>query len=276
MGSEIVMARTVKRLTDRAIKRQLNKGLYADGDGLWLQVSAGGSKSWIFRFKRNGRARDMGLGGLSAVSLGTARKMAKKAREDLAEGHDPIEARDQRTREALAKEGAPNFKECAEQLISSHEVGWRNAKHRQQWRNTLATYAYPLIGGKPITAIDTDLVLNVLRQPVKHQGKSTPLWNTKTETASRLRGRIEAVLSWAKAKGLRAGENPAAWRGHLDHLLPGRSKVRRVVHHPALSYREIPTFMRALAHRDGVTPRALEFVILTAARTGEVFRCSLA
>jgi integrase len=264
------MARTVKRLTDRAIKRQLKKGLYADGDGLCLQVSAGGSKSWIFRFKRNGRARDMGLGGLSAVGLATARKMAKRAREDLAEGRDPIEARDQRTREALAKEDALTFKQCAEQLISSHEAGWRNAKHRQQWRNTLTTYAYPLIGQKPVTAIDTDLVLKVLRQPVKREGKSGPLWNTKTETASRLRGRMEAVLSWAKAKGLRAGENPATWRGHLDHLLPARSKVRRVVHHPALDYREIPAFMRSLADRDGVASRALEFVILTASRTGEV------
>jgi integrase len=154
--------------------------------------------------------------------------------------------------------------------MASHESGWRNWKHRQQWRNSLKSYAYPALGKLPVSEIDTELVLKVLRQPVgMGSGRSSPLWNARSETASRVRGRIEAVLSWAKARGLRSGENPAQWRGHLDQLLPPRSKVRRLRHHPALSYAELPAFMEELRGRSGISPRALEFTILTASRTGE-------
>jgi integrase len=151
------------------------------------------------------------------------------------------------------------FEKAAEELIAAHEVGWKNAKHRQQWRNTLKVYAYPVLGNLPVANVDTEAVLAVLK----------PIWETKPETASRLRGRLEAVLSWAKARGLRSGDNPAQWRGHLDALLPKRTKVRRVKHHPALPYTEVPAFMAKLRARNGITPRCLEFVVLTAVRTGE-------
>lgn len=254
------MARIVNRLTDRVVQAKKARGFYPDGGGLYLQISSETSKSWVFRFKHKGRARDMGLGSLRDVSLAQARRKASEARRQRSEGKDPIiEKAAQRAEDRLTGAGSPAFKECAEQLVTSHEAGWRNAKHRQQWRNTLSTYAYPVLGGIPVAEVNTDLVLRVLE----------PIWKTKTETASRVRGRIEAVLSWARARGLRSGENPAQWRGHLDHLLPARSKVQRVVHHPALPYEELPTFMSRVRARQGITPRALEFIILTAARTGE-------
>ena len=238
------MARTINRLTDRGVQAKKVKGLYADGSGLYLQVSTSGSKSWVFRFKRAGKARDMGLGGFPAVALEKARQKAREARELLDLGKDPIEARDAvRAQERLAAAHATTFRDCAEQLVASHEAGWRNAKHRQQWRNTLADYAYPVLGSLPVADVDTGLVLRVLE----------PIWGTKTETASRVRGRIEAVLSWAKARGMRTGENPAQWRGHLDMLLPKRSKVQRVEHHPALPYRDLPTFIARLRGMGGIT-----------------------
>ena len=254
------MARTINRLSDRAVQTKKTKGLYPDGGGLYLQVNSATSKSWVFRFKRDGRARDMGLGSFGDVSLGEARRRAAEARRLRSEGRDPIVERGaQRAQERLTAARSVTFRDCAEQLISSHEAGWKNEKHRQQWRNTLITYAYPVLGAIPVGDVSTDLVLKVLE----------PIWATKTETASRLRGRIEAVLNWAKAREMRTGENPAQWRGHLDHLLPARSKVRRVVHHPALPYFELPRFIAKLRAREGITPRALEFTILVAARTGE-------
>ena len=257
------MARTINRLSDRSVQAKKAVGFYPDGGGLYLQVNSPSSKSWVFRFKRDSRARDMGIGSLRDVSLAEARRKAAEARRQRAEGKDPIVERDaQRAQERLEQTRSITFQHCAEQLIASHEAGWRNAKHRQQWRNTLASYVYPAFGGVPVGDVSTGLVLQVLE----------PIWKDKTETASRLRGRIEAVLSWAKARGLRTGENPAQWRGHLDQLLPARSKVRRVVHHPAMPYPALPAFMSRLRARDGVTPRALEFTILTASRTGEVLR----
>jgi integrase len=255
------MATQIHRLKAKQVENAKTPGLLADGGGLYLQVSSTASRSWVFRFKRNGRTRDMGLGSLDDVTLAKAREKAAKARQLCAEGKDPIEERDaQRAQERIEKARSVSFRHCAEQLVASHEAGWRNAKHRQQWRATLATYVYPVLGDLPVSEIDTDLVLAVLE----------PIWIAKTETASRVRGRIEAVLSWAKARGFRSGENPAQWRGHLKSLLPERFKVRRVVHLPALPYREMPAFMAKLRAREGTTPRALEFVILTASRTGEV------
>lgn len=271
------MGQRINRLSAVKVAAAKAKGLYADGAGLYLQVSGSDSKSWIFRFKFDGRTRDMGLGSLHDVTLAQPRAKAAEARQHQQRGADPISARDgQRAQERLRKAQATTFRDCAERLIETHEVGWRNAKHRAQWRSTLQTYAYPTLGDLPVADIDTGLVLKVLQQPVRDDaGKKAPLWNARTETASRLRGRIEAALSWAKAQGMRAGENPAQWRGHLDHLLPARSKVRRVEHHPALPYRELPAFMAKLRDRDSVTARALEFTILCAARTSEVLGCHL-
>lgn len=254
------MANSINRLSDRAVRAKEAKGLYADGGGLYLQVSAGKSKSWIFRFKRDGKVRDMGLGGWPAVSLADARERATSARRHHALGLDPIAERDAAVAQTrLEAARAITFMQCAEKLIGSHEGAWRNKKHRQQWRNTLSTYAYPVIGSLPVADVDTTLVLKIIE----------PIWHTKTETAKRVRGRIERVLSWAKARGYRQGENPAQWRGHLDQVLPPPSKVRRVVHHPALAYREFPAFMVALRARESVSARALEFTILTTARTNE-------
>jgi len=234
--------------------------MYADGAGLYLQVTRAGAKSWIYRFSLAGKAREMGLGSLSAVSLSEARIKAGECRRLREEGVDPIEARKaRRLQAALDAAKTLTFKEAAASYIASHRMGWRNAKHATQWENTLATYAEPVIGALSIQAIDTALVLKVLER----------IWKAKPETATRVRGRIEAILDWAKVRGLRQGENPARWRGHLDHLLPGRSKVRRVKHHAALPYAELPDFILQLRAHQGVAARALEFTILTAARTGD-------
>jgi integrase len=254
------MARITQRLTAIEVTNLKDKGLYPDGDGLYLKVTGAGTKSWIYRFGQAGSTRDMGLGPLSSVSLAKARKLAAEARREHLEGKDPIAARQtQRTAARLAAAPGIPFKQAAEQLIASHEAGWRNAKHRQQWRNTLKTYAYPILGHVPVDAIDTDLVLEVLE----------PIWRKKPETAGRIRGRIEAVLNRAKALRFREGQNPAQWRGHLDQILPARSKLRRIRHHPALPYEEVPALTATLRSHTSISARALEFAILTAARSGE-------
>jgi integrase len=235
--------------------------MYADGGGLYLQVSAVGTKSWVFRFALNGREREMGLGPLPDVSLAEAREHAASCRKLKREGIDPIEKRRADRKQAqfdAAK--AITFKEAAEAYIKAHRAGWRNDKHADQWTNTLNTYAYPIIGALSVQAIDVGLVMKVIE----------PIWTDKTETASRLRGRIEAVLDWAATRGYRQGENPARWRGHLENLLPKRAKVRDVNHHAALPFAEMKNFMKALRAQDGIAASALEFLILTAARTGEV------
>lgn len=262
------MPRHLNRLSNLKVTAAKSHGLYADGGGLYLQVAAGGSKSWIFRYKRNRKARDMGLGRLDDVSLANARERAAACRKQHRDGHDPIELRNAEAAERRLKEArATTFDDACEAYISAHETGWRNAKHRQQWRNTLIAYASPIIGDIPVADVDTDLVLHVLQQRVDGPGGSKiPLWNARSETASRVRGRIEAVLDWAKARGLRTGENPARWRGHVSNLLPKRSKVRRVRHHPALPYADVAAFMKSLQARDGISARALEFTILTAWR----------
>jgi integrase len=239
------------KLTATKVKAAPN-GLHGDGDGLWLRVQGGGAKSWLFIWKR-GRRHEMGLGGANIVSLAAARAKAEEARSILGRGGDPWMEMSHR-RAAI---GRTTFGECADDLIASMESGWRNPKHRDQWRMTLTVYAEPL-RGRAVADVTTDDIVKVLR----------PLWTDKQETGSRLRGRIERVLNHAKARGLRHGENPARWKGHLDHLLAPRQKLARG-HHTALPYPEVPTFMTELRGMDSLSARALEFTILTAARTGE-------
>jgi integrase len=260
------MGRQINRLNALRVEKQRKPGLYPDGNGVYLQVTLSADeqprKSWLFRFRMQGRReRKMGLGAFPAVSLQEARDKASSARKLCQDGIDPVEARKaERAKAKLADARSFTFNQCAKAYITAHRAGWRNVRHAAQWTTTLATYASPVFGALPAHAIDTTLVLKVLE----------PIWSTKPETASRVRGRIEAVLNWAKARGYRNGENPAHWRGHLDHLLPARAKVRTVVHHAALPYREIGTFMAALRERKTLAARALEFAILTAGRTSEV------
>jgi integrase len=254
------MARKINQLSALKVSAAKEPGRYADGGGLYLQVGPAGTKSWIFRFKANGRTRDMGLGPIATINLANAREMAANCRANRLRGIDPIEARkSERAETELAAARAMTFDQCRDTYIEAHEAGWRNEKHRQQWRNTLQAYVTPVFGKMPVQAIDVALVMKVLE----------PIWSTKPETASRVRGRIESVLDWARARGYRTGENPARWRGHLDDLLPRPSKVRRVQHHAALPYSKVGAFMAKLREQKGGAARALEFIILTAARSGE-------
>lgn len=255
------MARKIGRLSAAAVSKVKAKGMYADGGGLYLQVTESGAKSWIFRFMLNGRAREMGLGPVHAIGLADARQKATACRRLRLEGIDPIEARRaQRQQAQLEAASAMTFKACAEAYIEAHRVGWRSPKHAAQWRSTLGAYAYPVFGDLPVRSVDVALVMKALE----------PIWAAKTETASRVRGRVQAVLDWATARGYRQGDNPARWRAHLENLLPKRSKVQRVEHHPALPYGEIGEFMVAVRAEEGVAARAFEFAILTATRTAEV------
>jgi integrase len=267
------MARIMDRLTALKVAHAIRKpGMYADGGGLYLQVSNGGA-SWIYRYMLKGVPREMGLGPLTIYGLKDARMKALDARRLRHEGVDPIDARRAvRAKTKLDAAKAMTFKQCAEAYIKAHRAGWRNAKHAAQWSATLATYAEPIIGSLPVQAIDTALIMQVLEREVRDASDkpATALWTARPETASRLRGRIESILDWARVRGYRDGENPARWRGHLDKLLPARAKVRTVEHHAALPYGELPDFMAELRKQDGVAARALEFTILTAARTGEV------
>jgi integrase len=256
----LVMARTISKLTALKVDKTNQPGMYGDGGGLYLRVTDDGAKNWVFRFMLNRRARWMGMGPLHTVSLSEARKRAGEHRLQRHDGIDPIDARRAKKRqEALEEAKTLTFKECAESYIKSHRAGWRNEKHAKQWEATLATHAEKIMG-LPVQAIDTGLVHKVLE----------PIWAHKPETAGRVRGRIEAVLDWAKVRGYRVGENPARWRGHLDKLLPAHGKVRKVEHHAALPYAELPGFLEALREQEGIAARALEFLVLTAARTGEV------
>ena len=254
------MARTTERLTALKVERLREKpGMHADGGGLYLQVTDNGA-SWIYRYMLGGRSREMGLGPLALYGLADARAKALDARRLRHEGIDPIDAKKAaRLRLRLDAAKAMTFKQCAEAYIKTHRAGWHNGKHAAQWEATLATYAEPVVGSLPVQVIDTALVLKVIE----------PIWTTKPETASRVRGRIESILDWAKAREYRAGENPARWRGHLDKLLPARSKVRKVKHHAALPYSELLNFLIELRSQPGVAARALEFTIFTAARTNE-------
>jgi integrase len=249
-------------LTSLEIANKTKPGLYGDGLGLWLQVSRVGkrtTKSWIYRFMLDGRARYMGLGPTHTITLKDARERAQAARRQVLDGVDPIEARRrERLKRRLEAARSVTFQAACERYVAAHEAEWRNEKHRAQWAATLAS-TYPIIGSLSVADIDTGLVLKVLE----------PIWQVKPETASRLRGRIERVLNWATTSGYRSGDNPARWRGHLDHLLAKKGKTRKVRHHPALPFEQLPAFMAELRDRDFVSARALEFTILTAARTNE-------
>jgi integrase len=264
------MARITGRLTALRVERA-KPGLHHDGEGLYLQVSEGG-RSWLFRFMLDKRPRWMGLGPCSLYSLAEARALAHDARRLRHQGIDPIEAR--RATKAQARLDAAKaitFQQCGDSYIKERRSGWRNSKHAAQWETTVRTYVYPVIGSLPVQKIDTLLVLKVLKQHVKAERRehAGEFWQVRSTTAARLRGRIEAVLDWAKAHEYRQGENPARWRGHLDKLLPVRSRLE-VRHHPALPYRELPGFMADLRRRNGTSARALEFTIATAGRAGEV------
>lgn len=249
------MAREINKLSARSVATISKAGRHSDGGGLYLQVSPAGAKSWLFLFRWQGKLKEMGLGGVAAVSLAEAREKAAQARKATAAGQNPIETRRSVEAAAAAK---TTFGDFADQLVEDIKGGFRNEKHRWQWGHTLTVYAAKL-RPIPVDEVGTEQVLEVLQ----------PLWQTKQETAARLRGRIERVLDAAKAKGLRTGENPARWRGHLDNLLSRRQKLKRG-HHPAMPFEDVPAFVAELRERDAVAALMLEFTILCASRTGEV------
>lgn len=266
------MAGRKKGLTpERAKQKSAQPGLHLDEAGLYLRVSRSGptsktcASSWVFRYMLKGKAREMGLGSFPSVALPTARLMAGEARTLKARGIDPIEARESvRASQRVEAARSITFGECADKYITAQGGKWRNAKHAKQWRSTLDTHAIPILGEIPVSAVDKALVIKVLE----------PIWGTMPETASRVRGRIEAVLDWAEVRDYRAGVNPAAWKGRLDKVFPARSQVRKVVHHPALPYADASGFIAKLAAEDGTAAQALLFTILTVARTGEVIGAS--
>ncbi|MEH6490568.1 tyrosine-type recombinase/integrase [Halopseudomonas sp.] len=257
--------RAANKLKSKQVESLTDPGTYEDGNGLRLVVSKTGRKSWVFRYQINGKRREMGLGKYPGRSLENARNDAEDARRQIASGIDPIDAAnaEREAKQAAAMIAAAKlitFDQVAADYIAAHRPGWKNAKHAQQWENTLNTYASPFIGKLSPGDITTEHVLQVLQ----------PIWTTKPETASRVRNRIELVLDAAKARRLREGENPARWRGHLDKLLPKREKVQAVKHHAALPWAELPAFMAKLRTLDKVTFKAMQMTILTACRTSEV------
>lgn len=251
----------LSKLTALAVQRLNKKGRYADGGGLYLQVSSSGTKSWLFRYMLDGRSHEMGLGPLDLVPLAEARERSYSCRKLLLDGKDPMAVREsERQARRLETAKTMTFRECAIAYIDAHAGEWRNDKHISQWRNTLETYAHPIVGDLSVQSIDQDLVLKVLQ----------PIWTTRTETASRLRGRIESILDWASVRKLRQGDNPARWRGHLDKLLPRPSKIAPHKHHPALPIDDTSDFIRKIQKMETVGARALEFLILTVVRTGGI------
>lgn len=277
------MGRSIERLSALQVERLSRvPGMHCDGGGLYLRVTSKTSRSWVYRFMLGGRARreqlngllatgkpkpkgpkatEIGFGPFPEITLADAREKAAQARRLKALGKDP-KAEREALRAAIEAEQARaiTFKQCAERYIDAHKAGWRNSKHAKQWSATLETYAYPVFGHLPVSAIDVPLVTKVLE----------PIWSTKPETASRVRGRVESILDWATIRGHRTGENPARWRGHLESVFPARTKVKQVQHHAALAYRDVPGFVAALKAQAGTGALALQFAILTAARTGEI------
>ena len=258
-----------ERITATFAKKTKRPGKYPDGGNLYLQVSESTrkngrkaiTKSWLFRYSRFGKDTWLGLGPFPDVMLSEARDLATAERKKKRQGIDPLTDRQARRRAARsAHDNMLTFAECADQYVDSQAPGWSNPKHVAQWRSTLTNLAGPVIGHLPVDQVDTPLVLRCLE----------PIWTTKTETASRLRGRIESVLDWSTVRGYRKGENPARWRGHLDKLLPRPTKVATIKHHAALPFIEAGQFMQQLRKDTGIASRALEFLILTAARTNEV------
>jgi len=263
----------MRKLTLALAAKVKTPGLHRDkgegaARGLYLQIRPlargnGFAASWLYRYAApaTGKLRWMGLGPLDCVTHADAREMARTARAGVKRGHDPIETRRaERARLRADQAKAITFKVAAEKYIAAHEAGWRNEKHRQQWKASLETYAFPILGKQPVASVDTALVLKVLE----------PIWSVKAETAGRLQQRIARVLDWAKARGYRVGDNPARWTAHLEALLPARRTGKSAKHHPALPYAEIPAFMSDLRQHQGQSARALELLILTVLRTGEL------
>ncbi len=255
------MAKQINKLTDRSVKAQKKQGRYADGNGLYLQVSKSGSKSWLFRYMLDGRARQMGLGSVGTKTLSEAREDSLTYKRLLKEGIDPIQDRNNR----IAKTKAANkdiltFKESTEEYLKAHSAAWKSVRHGEIWHSSVKRYAYPELGTMPISSIERSHIMRVLK----------PIWVKKTETAKKLRGRLEAILDWATVQDYRKGENPARWRGHLDKLLPKPSEVHTVQHFAALPYSEINNFMNKLREREALSALALRLISLTATRSGAV------
>ncbi len=265
------MPKKVPEMSAIEVGRKVDPGLYAVGGvpGLQLQVKSPTARSWILRVKVGKERRDIGLGGFPAVTLAQAREKARQKRDEIERGLDPVLVRRRQARAALiaAQASAITFDEAAQKLIDAKSDEWKNAKHRAQWVATLKQYASPVIGRMHVTDIRREHIMAVLEQRETPDGPT--LWSAKTETASRLRGRLENVLDWATARGYRSGENPARWRGHLDKLLAKPEKIAKVEHHPALALEEVGAFMAELRTREGMAARALEFAILTGTRSGE-------
>jgi integrase len=244
-------------------------GRWRVSKNLYLQAETtrhgGVTKSWLFRYMRHGRPRWHGLGSIELVSLAEARDKALACRRRLLDGTDPIDAKQaERMHEKLTAASTMTFKECGTAYVTAHEAGWRNAKHRQQWRNTLDTYVDPMVGKLPVQAIDTALVMKILE----------PIWTAKPETAGRVRGRIESILDWATVRQFRSGDNPARWKGHLDQLLPRKGKIHKVRHQPAMPYKDVPAFMAELRGETSMSARPLEFTVLNTVRTAETIHAT--
>ena len=255
------MARQVNKLSDRGVKAAREKGRYADGNGLYLQVGKSGTKSWLFRYMLDKRPREMGLGSVQTVSLAKARAEALQCKKNLHEGIDPIRVRNERL--ALAKKANVEiftFKKCTEEYLRAHSASWKSPRHAKTWHSSVERFAYPVLGSLAVNVIDRGHIMRVL----------DPIWRTKTETAKKLRGRIETILDWASVQDYRSSENPARWRGHLDKLLPKPSNIYKVKHFAALPYDQINEFMNELSDRDANSARALELLILTATRSGKI------
>lgn len=254
-------AMAINKLKHTQVKAAKETGRVSDGGGLYLQISKTGTKSWLFRFKLHGKTHEMGLGSFNDYDLTEARDKRDAARKLVKEGINPIKQRDKERREAQAKEqSSKTFKECAEEYLETQKSEWKSTVHYNQWNNTLRDYAYPIFGEWPVDHVNLEAVKQVLN----------PIWHTKTETADRLRGRIERILDWARIEGYRTGENPARWRGHLKIIFPTPSKIKRVKHHPYLPYKHIGSFMKAIRQRTSNSARAVEFLILCGSRTQEI------
>lgn len=265
----------IHTLSAQAVEKKAKQGLYSDGGGLYLKVTPTGTKSWVYRYsvvapdkgEAHRRRHALGLGAYPDISLADARERARAQRLLRLDGDDPItvkraKATERRVAAAAEKARKVTFEECANTYIQTHEAAWRDRRGAPQWRRSLDTHAHPIIGSLPVAAIDTALVMSVLQ----------PIWTTKSETASRVRRRIENILDWATVSELRQGANPARWKGHLDKLLPKKSKLAAVKHYDKLDYRHMGTFMAELRRIDRLGARALDFAILTAARLGEVVK----
>ena len=255
------MAKQINKLSVRGIKSQNKSGRYADGNGLYLQVGKSGAKSWLFRYMLDGKSREMGLGSIRIETLSQAREKAKHCKKLLKSGTDPIRDRQKH----IAIEKADNkemlsFQKCTEGYLKAHSASWRSARHAGIWLSSVKRFAYPIVGSIHVNKIERGHIMNIL----------DPIWREKTDTASRLRGRLESILNWATVQEYRKGDNPARWRGYLDQLLPKPSEIHTVKHFAALPYREINAFMSKLKEREALSALALRLIILTACRSIEV------